>query len=297
MKKALLLLVLPLLFTASFGAEYTLGTGDMIDVSLVTKNGVLNFKTEIAENGKMKLYSETQTSSSLKSMNGYTAESAVTEAGNSGKDSGEQNIIGFISAEGKTLSELKEMIAEFYTGKVAFTEVEISLYMSRYNVYVKKDEIIFPINFLPNQTYQYYISQSQKSGDAFGDSVYVHSRNKFAYKSVDDTASVEETVILTPYSVFVTGEVKKAGAVPYIPNAPISSYIALAGGPTGNGTLMGLSLFSKEGKKKSTRSEILPYDIIVVPLNAMSYIRNFGTIVSILVSVVYLFTTGISTFF
>jgi len=287
--KKLIFIIISLILTVSIYAEYIVNNGDVLDITIVKKNiSALNFTTKVNENGMIKLYDYNK-NNNLANFN---------QDNNTLQQNTQQETyipIGMINVSNLNIDQIKNKIYDFYKNITDIQSLDIALSKSRYNVFIQLSNSIETLDYKRNTIYRDYINMSEK-GAFTGDSIYIKKGENFYKKSIMDTVEPGITIIVDYNNIYINGEVRKAGAYPYIPEWTYLEYIARAGGFTANADIVRIRIMDKYGKKKSKKSSIEPGDIIYIPNNFMYYIRNFSLVLSVAISLLYIINTGFTPF-
>lgn len=103
-----------------------------------------------------------------------------------------------------------------------------------------------------------------------------------------------DTLYIPPFTdkVFVAGEVKNPGFVPYLPGANLDTYLSYCGGYTSRAASHRLYVIRGKTKiRKSKIGSILPGDIIFVPEVRLKWFEDYLTIAQVLSSLVITWVT------
>jgi len=166
-------------------------------------------------------------------------------------------------------------------------------------VYIEEGETISA--FIPrfyNLTENHDITRAvieRELEDGSVEHISVDFEKLIAGDSGEDILLRDGDIIAIPVAddrVYVSGEVVDPGEVPYQRGLPAERYIAIAGGPTRNGSMNKLTIFSKDGssRKGDRESQVVRGDTILLERTWTSYVGPifvaFTSLTSLILSVI-----------
>jgi len=268
--------------------DYTVNVDDKYNFTIITASGGFSFIEIVNRNGNIVIYKQLQ-----------SFKNDIFKSSSSQPLSNEDNLLplSVVPVEGLTLKEMKEKIMEIYSKSVEIKEIEIELNASRDRVMMDyNDRVLFKKYEINTKIYDYIITTN--NGKNFAeDSIYVRRGDSIILLSIYDNVLPNDYIYISQDFVYITGEVKSPGPVPYNPYDGVDQYISKSGGLTHYGSAVGIKLMSREGITKSKSSVIKPGDKIHVPANYIAYIRDFNVVLQIIANVILsLLVNGFITF-